>query len=238
MLTVPTSGDGRVHAGVMPDPEVTERPKRRRFTAEYKLSILREIDAATGEGAIGAILRRERLYSSHLVEWRRARDRGALAGLARPVGRPRPNPLVGGAPGAGVHGQHRTHEHVARPGEDHHERPHPSWPAGSRVRPTTEAPVVDLGLLARLAGRPGHPDPLPGRHVGELRPGVATEAGQADRQPVLVAQSLVDGGHRVGPEHRGDQLPVGRDDRVRAAPRPGVGELREPAPDQLRPLRP
>ncbi len=94
MLTVPTSGDGRVHAGVMPDPEVTERPKRRRFTAEYKLSILREIDAATGEGAIGAILRRERLYSSHLVEWRRARDRGALAGLARPVGRPRPNPLA------------------------------------------------------------------------------------------------------------------------------------------------
>ena len=43
---------------------------------------------------IGAILRRERLYSSHLVDWRRARDRGALEALARPTGRPRPNPLA------------------------------------------------------------------------------------------------------------------------------------------------
>jgi transposase len=86
--------DGRGHAGAMPDPEVPERPVRPRFTAEYKLSILREIDAVTEEGEITAILRRERLYSSHLVDWRRARDRGALAALARPAGRPRPNPLA------------------------------------------------------------------------------------------------------------------------------------------------
>lgn len=94
MLTTPTPMDGRVHAGVMPDPEVPERPRRRRFSASYKLEILREIDAATEPGDIGAILRRERLYSSHLVDWRRARDRGALEALARPVGRPRPNPLA------------------------------------------------------------------------------------------------------------------------------------------------
>ena len=93
MLTTQTPTGGRVHAGPMPDPEVPERPVRRRFTAEYKLSILREADAATEEGQIGTILRRERLYSSHLVDWRRARERGALDALARPSGRPRPNPL-------------------------------------------------------------------------------------------------------------------------------------------------
>jgi transposase-like protein len=78
----------------MPDPEVPERPRRRRFSAQYKLEILREIDAVTEPGAIGAILRREGLYSSHLVDWRRARDRGALEALARPQGRPKPNPLA------------------------------------------------------------------------------------------------------------------------------------------------
>jgi transposase-like protein len=78
----------------MPDPEVPERPRRRRFTAAYKLDILTEIDTATEPGDIGAILRREGLYSSHLVDWRRARDRGALEALARPSGRPRPNPLA------------------------------------------------------------------------------------------------------------------------------------------------
>lgn len=61
-----------------------DRPKRRRFTAEYKLKILNELDAATGHGEAGAILRREGLYSSHVVEWRRARERGALAGLSTP----------------------------------------------------------------------------------------------------------------------------------------------------------
>jgi transposase-like protein len=86
--------DGPVHAGTMPDPEVPERPRRRRFTAAYKLAILREVDASTEPGQVGAILRRERLYSSHLVDWRRARDRGALEALARPLGRPRPHPLL------------------------------------------------------------------------------------------------------------------------------------------------
>ena len=94
MLSITTTGNGQVHAGPMPDPEVPERPRRRRFTAAYKLDILAEIDRATEPGDIGAILRREGLYSSHLVDWRRARDRGALEALARPVGRPKPNPLA------------------------------------------------------------------------------------------------------------------------------------------------
>ena len=71
-----------------PDPEVPARARRRRFTAQYKLEILAAYDAAP-EGEKGALLRREGLYSSHLVEWRRARDAGALAGLAVPRGRPR-----------------------------------------------------------------------------------------------------------------------------------------------------
>ena len=64
-----------------PDPEVTERAKRRRFTAEYKLRILREADACKRDGDLGALLRREGLYSSHLATWRRQRDKIAKAGL-------------------------------------------------------------------------------------------------------------------------------------------------------------
>ena len=62
-----------------------ERPKRRSFAAEYKLRIVREADAAVAsgaEGAVGELLRREGLYSSHLTEWRRQRETGELAGLA------------------------------------------------------------------------------------------------------------------------------------------------------------
>ena len=59
-----------------PDPEVVERGTRRRFRAEYKLRILREADACRGDGDVGALLRREGLYSSHLVSWRKQRDGG------------------------------------------------------------------------------------------------------------------------------------------------------------------
>ena len=63
-----------------PDPEVVADAKRRTFTAEYKLRILAEADAAQ-PGAIGALQRREGLYSSHLVTWRRERQAGILKGL-------------------------------------------------------------------------------------------------------------------------------------------------------------
>jgi transposase-like protein len=67
----------------VPDPEVsTDRSARRRFTAEYKQRILEEADACSEPGQIGALLRREGLYSSHLAKWRQVRDQAALAALA------------------------------------------------------------------------------------------------------------------------------------------------------------
>lgn len=69
-----------------PDPEVPERARRRTFTAKYKLEVLAAYDAAP-DGEKGAVLRREGLYSSHIAVWRKARDVGALAGLAAPRGR-------------------------------------------------------------------------------------------------------------------------------------------------------
>lgn len=71
-----------------PDPEVPERARRRTFTAKYKLEVLTAYDAAP-DGEKGAVLRREGLYSSHITEWRKARDVGVLAGLAAPRGRKR-----------------------------------------------------------------------------------------------------------------------------------------------------
>ena len=59
--------------------EVLEKAKRRRFTAEYKRRIVKEADACKTPGAVGEMLRREGLYSSHLATWRAARDRGELA---------------------------------------------------------------------------------------------------------------------------------------------------------------
>ena len=64
-----------------PDPEVVPKATRRRFTAEVKLRVLREADGCTGPGEIGALLRREGIYSSLLSLWRRERSRGEIAGL-------------------------------------------------------------------------------------------------------------------------------------------------------------
>ncbi|MGA2013978.1 MAG: transposase [Solirubrobacteraceae bacterium] len=64
-----------------------ERAARRRYTAEYKLGIVREADACTAPGEVGALLRREGLYTSHLTYWRKQRDAGALDALGRPRGR-------------------------------------------------------------------------------------------------------------------------------------------------------
>ena len=81
----------------VPDPEVRDRPRRRTFTAAYKLDILRQADACVKQGELGALLRREALYSSHLSDWRRKREAGELQALApRKRGRkPKPrNPLA------------------------------------------------------------------------------------------------------------------------------------------------
>src|SRR6266545_2538374 len=79
--------NGRGGSPGVPDPELVERPQRRRFSAEYKLQILREADACTRPGEIGALVRREGLYTSHLTYWRKQRDAGALRELGRPRGR-------------------------------------------------------------------------------------------------------------------------------------------------------
>src|SRR5438132_10342313 len=77
----------RAHDGGVGDDDPAAKPTRRRFSAEYKLAILDEYERLTDPGAKGALLRREGLYSSHIVEWRRARDVGALKELA-PKARP------------------------------------------------------------------------------------------------------------------------------------------------------
>ena len=76
----------------VPDPEVTEKAVRRRFTAEYKLRILKEADACTKQGQLGALLRREGLYSSNLTVWRRQIDEGLVPKKRGPATRtPDPN---------------------------------------------------------------------------------------------------------------------------------------------------
>jgi transposase len=77
-----TVSSGSETGFIAQETEVSAKARRRKFTAEYKSKILAEAEACTKQGEIGALLRREGLYSSHLVEWRRARDGGALAGLA------------------------------------------------------------------------------------------------------------------------------------------------------------
>lgn len=70
-----------VQIAVVPDPEVSAKPQRRVFTAKYKLRVLREADACNEPGEIGALLRREGLYWSHLSNWRQAREAGELEAL-------------------------------------------------------------------------------------------------------------------------------------------------------------
>ena len=93
MLESKRNGTGGQREG--PDPELVERPRRRTFTAAYKLTVLREVEGCTKPGEIGALLRREGLYTSHLSAWRKQRDEGALKALSKPRGRPKPDPRDG-----------------------------------------------------------------------------------------------------------------------------------------------
>jgi transposase len=85
------------HTGTMndeqhPDPEVAERARARTYSASYKVRVLAEYETLSKDGK-GALLRREGLYSSLITEWRKQRDRGALAALGKPTGRPPADPL-------------------------------------------------------------------------------------------------------------------------------------------------
>lgn len=76
------------------DPEVKSKPERRQFSAEYKRRILEEADACTEAGQIGALLRREGLYSSNLTHWRQQRADGTLKALTPKKRGPKPDPLA------------------------------------------------------------------------------------------------------------------------------------------------
>ncbi len=79
--TKATDDDVKLPVSESPDPEVPEQAKRRHFSPKYKLAILKEADACTERGQLGALLRREGLYASHLTTWRRQREEGSLKGL-------------------------------------------------------------------------------------------------------------------------------------------------------------
>jgi len=76
-----------------PDPEVPAKPQRRRYSVEYRLRILQEADSCKKPGELGALLRREGLYSSHLITWRQQRERGALAGMRATKRGPQARPV-------------------------------------------------------------------------------------------------------------------------------------------------
>ena len=83
-MTMPTMLMQRAHDEAVGDdaPQLPDKSRRRTFTADYKLRVVAEYDACAGDGDKGALLRREGLYSSHIIEWRRARDNAATTGLA------------------------------------------------------------------------------------------------------------------------------------------------------------
>ena len=93
-MTMPTLLLHRAHDEVMGDGDrvLPQKPRRRSFTAAYKISILDAYEACLGDGDKGALLRREGLYSSHLVEWRRARDVAARTALTPGVRQPKLTP--------------------------------------------------------------------------------------------------------------------------------------------------
>jgi transposase-like protein len=89
------------------DPELVDRPTRRRFSAEYKLDILHRADGCNALGEIGALLRSEGLYSSHLATWRKQREAGSLADQSQVV--------VDGAPAASDRGNPEHLQPKVRP---------------------------------------------------------------------------------------------------------------------------
>jgi transposase len=87
------SGPMTTSRATAPDPEVPAMAQRRRFSAEYRLRILKQADACKKPGEVGALLRREGLYSSLLTNWRRQREQGALREMHRRRRGPKPRPV-------------------------------------------------------------------------------------------------------------------------------------------------
>ncbi len=78
----------------IPSPEVKPKSRKRSFTAAYKLNFIKQADACKNKGEIGALLRRESLYSSHLTKWRQQKDQGLLAASGSPARGRKPKPLA------------------------------------------------------------------------------------------------------------------------------------------------
>lgn len=91
--SLPLSKPGKISPPKV-DPEVKTKPDRRQFSAEYKRRILEEAEACTEAGQIGALLRREGLYSSNLTHWRQQRAEGSLKALSPKKRGPKPDPLA------------------------------------------------------------------------------------------------------------------------------------------------
>ena len=93
----PPPMEAKRSAAAAPDPEVVDKPSRRRFAPSYKLRIVEEADRCREPGEVGRLLRREGLYSSHLTTWRKASRSGSLSALSKKRGRKanERNPLAG-----------------------------------------------------------------------------------------------------------------------------------------------
>ena len=184
-MTMPTLTMQRAHDEAMggDEPTLPPKPRRRSFSAEYKLAILEEYDACEGDGDKGALLRREGLYSSHIVEWRRARDAAAVEGLSPRVRQPKTS-----AEAAALAKANRRIERAWRP----------TWPSTSspwtsrekrtrswRCLPRARRPSRSRSRDRRLRRRPGavdrHRAGVPGGREVQGHPLPAPAPGAAGR---------------------------------------------------------
>ena len=137
-----------------------------------------------------------------------------------------------------VHRQDRPHEHVPRTGKDHRERPHRAPQPGARVGPHPQLAVVDLRLRTRIDLITQHHDLVAAHLFGQVRRHITLQRRHTRGQAVFIAQPLMDRRLRhPGLEHRHDPVVMGGDLRPGRLPQRGIGQLREPARYQRRPLR-
>jgi len=159
MTMTTASLSARTHDGGVPDGDPAARPARRRCSAQYKLAILEEYERLTDAGVKGALLRREGLYSSHIVEWRRARDTGAISGLAakhrKEAFRHRTRAREGEERSSASKTASTGTVRLSRPREKHRSSWRGCWP---RARTTRRASSRDRRVLrgGRAPTRDGH----------------------------------------------------------------------------------
>src|SRR5690242_101327 len=198
--------DGRrpttVPAKAAASPELSDRPRRRTFTVQDKLRILGETDRAAASGGIGAILRREGVYSSSLTDWRRQRDAGAFSALSPARRGPKvtaPNPLA--ADLAGVRRENARLKRRLEQAEaiiEVQKKLQPSWASPCRRRTATTSHEAGAGRTApgprprRRLCRAGHG---PRRRLPGARPPGPTAGGTAPQ-----AQSPPGAEHRRTPD--------------------------------------